>query len=221
MPLPYRQVSLIRDQQGRTQMIRVDRMETPVAVQPDRNRVSILRGQPDDLQPARTLAAPVAVFTQQRPSGQGCIGVHVALPQRGVGLGLGEQPAEVLLEPIDEAFSQLLFIRGVLGGLRLALEHALAQGVVQVHGGGFFRAQADAHLGQAAAGVVVEAAQAVAGEVAGGVQRVGHLRAGAGQGAGALGAAQGLGEAQQAVAGVRWPEGRQDRREAARKVVKG
>ena len=183
-------------------MVRVNGMEAPVAVQPDGDGASILRRQPENLQPARTLAAPIAIFTQKRPFGQGPIGIHKALPQRGVGLGLGKQPAEVLLQPIDEVAAQFFFIRRVLRRLRLALEHALAQGVVQVHGGGLFRAQADAHLGQTAVVIHVEGSQAVAGEVAGGVQGVGHLGAGAGQGARAAHIGECLGEGEQAVAAL-------------------
>jgi hypothetical protein len=116
--------------------------------------------------PPGGLAAAVAVLTEQRVGGQFFVGVDIALPQRGIGLGGGEQPLEVGFEPVDEGCAQRSGVGNGLGDLRLGLEDALALSVVQI---GDLRGFAEVgHGGQGVAirGVVAEAAQAVAGEVA-------------------------------------------------------
>jgi hypothetical protein len=94
-----------------------------------------------------------AVFAQQVGRGpQHCVVIDKALPQRGVVLFLGKQPAKVLLQPAGEVLSQFVFVGGGLRLLRLAFKDALAQGVVQVAGSAGLVVFANLYLAQAVGG---------------------------------------------------------------------
>ena len=164
-------------------------------------------GQVDVLRIACALAAAGAVFAQQAA----VFRVHVGVAQLlGIAGGGAPQLGPKVPQLLKESWLLLAFffavvgqqvvqvLAGAWGGCAaeqgFGLEHALAQGVVGVFGGGGVWPLAGGGAVQAAFAVVVVAGQAVAEQVACAVVLVGDA------GAGAVAAcAGGLAEAQQAV----------------------
>ena len=97
--MPDDLVGVVRDASWRAQVIGVHGVEAVVFVQAYELCCSGFRGQVDVLQSSGAFGAAVAVFAQQVVAAEVGVRVHIALPQCGVLLGLGEEPAEVLLEP--------------------------------------------------------------------------------------------------------------------------
>lgn len=176
-PLPHQAAGFVGGPSGGAQVVGVQGVDVAAFVDADGNRLSIFGGQPHIFPAPCAFAAAVAVFTQQGPAGQAgaVVGVEIALAQGGVGLGSGKQPAEVFLEPVDEAGAEFCLVGQGVFGLGFAFEDALAQGVVLVADFGGFAIFDDAHLGQAATGVVVQVFEAVVDQAAGFVQLVAHL----------------------------------------------
>ncbi len=174
------------------------------AVDVCRNRDGALGcGQVQVLALPCALASAHAVFAQEA-----AVFVVYIGPAQVFGFALGGVPQ--LGEEVAQGLQQaggfrvcFLVVQGTVlaagcGKQGFGLEHALAQGVVRVAGGGGVRALACLAALQAALAVVVVVVQAVALQIACGVVLVGDAGAGAARAAGA-----GLAEAQEfVVAGV-------------------
>ena len=154
------------------------------------------RGQIDVLALPSALASAHAVFTQEAAF----FVVHIG-PAQVFGFALGGVPqaGEEVHQGLQQAGVFFLVVQGAVlaagcGVQGLGLEHALAQGVVGVAGGGGVRTLAGLAALQATLAVVVVVVQAVALQIACGVVLVGDAGAG-----GAAGAGAGLAEAQEFV----------------------
>ncbi len=64
-PLPHRLVGVVRHQSGRAQVVGVDRKQAPVPEQAHRDRIAVLRGQPDVFASSGSRSASVVVVTYQ------------------------------------------------------------------------------------------------------------------------------------------------------------
>ena len=115
----------------------------------------------------------MTVFPQEhRGVAQLFIVKHIALTQGGIELGLGGEPAEIDLQPVDEGRPKSCSVGRCLGDLRLRFKDALAQSVVQVADLGGFWGLRELDFTQAVLRVVFEDSQTIAGQVACGIQAV-------------------------------------------------
>ncbi len=194
-PLPGGLPVCLRQAPGRAQVVGVDGIQAVVDLCGHGDR-PLGCGQVQVLALPCALCAAHAVFAQQAAF----FVVHIG-PAQVFGFALGGVPeaGEEVAQGLQQAGVFFLVVQGAVlaagcGVQGFGLEHALAQGVVGVAGGGGVRALACLAALQAALAVVVVVVQAVGLQIACGVVLVGDAGAGAARAAGA-----GLAEAQEFV----------------------
>ncbi len=198
-PLPGGLPVCLRQAPGRAQVVGVDGVQAAVDVCGNRDR-PLGCGQVQVLALPCALASAHAVFAQEAAF----FVVHIG-PAQVFGFALGGVPeaGEEVAQGLQQARVFFLVVQGAVGLFAVAagcgkqglgLEHALAQGIVGVAGGGGVRALACLAALQATLAVVVVVVQAVGLQIACGVVLVGDAGAGAARAAGA-----GLAEAQEFV----------------------